>query len=476
MAGGKGPVTRGKGQGATEQRARDKASRAAAGGLGARLQGGWLLAVGLSLTCLLGLLACIPGQGSGRGGPATAAVRLTPLPTRAATPALQVDLALTEKDVKLGPLPLRAGFPFTITATIRNRDPGRPHPPVAAPVMVYLSAEREETGYAPFLQVLTVTVPATQSAVVQVPVRWNLSGGLYRLWIQANRLPQAWQDRMPSVPESDLGDNVVLLDLTVQPFDAYTSPLCPGRVDVEIGPQDVLPDPERQRVRVRIHNIGNRAVYNLPVIVVPVSDARPAQPTDEPSPVPSQQDGQAGQEASQLTGLAYTPAIAPCGGTAEVEVEMRPMREGESFQVQVNPEGWAGGLVEDDWENNAVAVAAGLTPGAEVPPGTGLVEYDFTLAPSDVESPEPWIVVVTVHNLGTRDAARVPVRIENAAGRKINDVVPLVQGNGLGVAAFRVGYLWTRGGTLTLTVNPAGGKNGYPEVDRSNNTTTFALP
>jgi len=39
-----------------------------------------------------------------------------------------------------------------------------------------------------------------------------------------------------------------------------------------------------------------------------------------------------------------------------------------------------------------------------------------------------------------------------------------------------VGTLWTRGGTLTLTANPAGARGGLPESDRSNNVTTFTLP
>jgi hypothetical protein len=190
-------------------------------------------------------------------------------------------------------------------------------------------------------------------------------------------------------------------------------------------------------------------VYNLPVVVM------------------------AGGQA----GIAYTPAIAPCGGTAEVIVALdRPLAEGTPLTVEVNPPDWTDGLAEDDFENNAVTLAVGLTPGQVVPPGGGLDEYDFGLAAGDVESPELWILEVTVHNQGTRDAAMVPVQVENEAGRKVSDAIPLVRGSGLGVAALRIGYLWTHGGKLTITVNPPDAKGAYPETNRDDNTTTFTLP
>jgi hypothetical protein len=70
----------------------------------------------------------------------------------------------------------------------------------------------------------------------------------------------------------------------------------------------------------------------------------------------------------------------------------------------------------------------------------------------------------------------VPILIENEAGRKITDAIPLVQGGGQGVAAFRVGYLWIRGGELTFTINPEGVEGAYPESVRDNNVATFTLP
>ena len=192
-----------------------------------------------------------------------------------------------------------------------------------------------------------------------------------------------------------------------------------------------------------------RAVYNLPVAFI----------------------------SDPLTGITYTPAIPPCGGTAEVYVETdRPFQQGESLDVQVNPKEWADGLPEDDLTNNQVAVSAGLTPGMVIPPGTGLEDYDFSIRSADIDTPESWIVFVTVHNRGTRDAAMVPIRIENEAGREITDSIPLVQGDGLGVAAIRVGYLWIPGGTLTFTINPEDAKGVYPESHRGNNVATFTLP
>jgi hypothetical protein len=294
-----------------------------------------------------------------------------------------------------------------------------------------------------------VTLHPTQSLEVTVPVDWNFAGGEHQLWVQVNRLPDAWQPHTPTLLETDISDNIILLDLIVDPFDAYASDLCSGRTDVEIGPTDVLPEPDQQRVRVRVHNVGNRAVYNLPIVVL----------------------------GDELMGIGYTPTIPPCGGTVEVAVDVnRPFEQGEALTIWVNPDEWDEKLPEDDYVNNKVAVVAGLAPGAVIPPVSELDDYDFSLTSADIEIPEMWIVLVTVRNLGTRDADMVPIRIENENGRKITDSIPLVQGNGQGLAAFRVGYLWIRGGTLTFTVNPEDARGAYPETNRDNNTATFTLP
>ncbi len=367
--------------------------------------------------------------------------------TQTAEPAvLPVDLTLNEEDLSLDPLPLRAGFPFTITAVIHNNADL-----LAAdvPVMIYVSAKQDKIGYRSFLQLLTVTLPASQTLPIDVPVDWNFAGGEHRLWVEVNRLPDAWQSRMPTLAEEDTGDNTVLLDLMIDPFDAYISDLCAGPVDVEVNPTDVLAEPDRQRVLVRVHNIGNLAVYNLPVIIT----------------------------GEQLTGITYTPAIPPCGGTAEVYVEIdRPFQEGEVLTVQVNPSDWAGGLQEDQTDNNQVTVTAGWAAEEAIPIPGGLEDYDFSLSTADIEIPEPWTVLIAAHNLGTRDAAMVPVRIENEGGRKLTDVIPLVQGEGMGVAAVRVGYLWIPGGTLTFTINPQDASGAYPEMNQENNVATFTLP
>jgi hypothetical protein len=269
------------------------------------------------------------------------------------------------------------------------------------------------------------------------------------LWVQVNRLPDAWQAGMLTQPEAETADNVALLDLMVDPFDAYASDLCSGRVDVEIGPADVLPEPQKQRVLVRLHNVGNRAVYNLPVVVM----------------------------GDQLAGVVYTPAIPPCGGFAEVYVAVdRPFQQGESLTVRVNPEDWGTWLQEDDFDNNQVSVAAGLAPGMSLPPGGVLDDYDFSINTADIEIPQMWIVMVTGHNQGVRDAADVPIRVENEKGRALTDSIPLIQGEGSGVIAFPIGYLWIPGGTLTFTINPEDAKGSYPETRRDNNVTTFTLP
>jgi hypothetical protein len=403
----------------------------------------------LALVSLLLLLGCGAGGEDNQQSLPTGAsgtVETTASAVTAEPAAPLVDLVLPEAEVSIEPLPLRAGFPFTLTAALYNN---ADVPAEDVPVMVYVSAKQEEIGYTSFLQLFTVTLPASQTVPLTVPVDWNFAGGEHQIWIQVNRLPDAWQDRSPTLPEVDTGDNIVLLDLMVDPFDAYSSDLCSGRVDVEIGPTDILPEPEKQRVLVRVHNVGNRAVYNLPVVVT----------------------------GDQLSGIAYMPAIPPCGGTAQVYVHLdRPFQQGERLTVQVNPSEWVGGLQEDDAGNNRVTVMAGLLPELISPPESRVEDYDFALTPADIETPEMWMVMVTVQNLGTRDADMVPVRVENKAGRMIVDSIPLVQGGGLGVAAMRVGYLWTPGGTLTFTVNPEDLKDAYPETNRDNNVATFTLP
>ena len=398
---------------------------------------------------VLALAGCGLGGSGAQGTPTTrplGEIRV-PLPTYAPLPEQPVvDLSLSEDDVSIEPLPLRAGFPFTVTAVVHNNWP------VAAedvPVMLLITANQEEIGFTSYTQLLTVTVPATQSLEVELPVDWNFGGGEHQLWLQVNRLPDAWQERAPTLAEEDTQDNIALIDLMIDPFDGYTSDLCAGRVDVEIGPADILPEPAQQRVWVRVHNVGNRAVYNLPVTIT----------------------------GSGATGIAYTPAIPPCGGTVGVYVPLdQPIEEGDSLTVQVNPELWASKLEEDDFENNQVSVTAGLAPGLSLPPVSGSEDYDFAISTSDIEIPEMWHVLVIVRNLGTRDAAMVPISVQNEAGRKLTDAFPLVRGEGTGIAAIRVGYLWIPGGTLTFEVNPADAAGAFPEANRDNNIATFTLP
>ena len=252
----------------------------------------WVLFIVLSLILLLA--GCAE---RGEGVPETPTVRpgtgnpIT-VPTYIPSPeAPVVDLVLLEDEILVGPQPLRAGFPFTVTALIHNR---LTIPAEDVPLLVLISAQQEQIGYTSYAELITVTVPASDSLQVDLPVDWNFAGGEHRLWLQVNRLPDAWQDRAPTKAEDNTRNNMALIDLIVDPFDAYISDLCSGRVDVAIGPEDVLPELDRQQILVRVHNVGNRAVYNLPIAVT----------------------------SGSATGLAYTSAIPPCGGTAEVHVKL----------------------------------------------------------------------------------------------------------------------------------------------------------
>jgi hypothetical protein len=406
----------------------------------------------LAVLCLLaacqgsGTRPTLATGGSAQTPQATSWPPASPWPRSTRTPdAPLLALSIRAEEIEMAPTPLRAGYPFTITGVIHN-DSAVPAPNV--PVLIHLSANQEELGYTSFIEIMSITVPASQSVPISVPVHWNLAGGEHHLWVQVNRLPNAWQPQAPTPPEENLADNVVLLDLTIDPFDAYVSDLCPGRVDLEVGPLDVLPDPDKQLVIVQIHNLGNRAAYNVPVIAL----------------------------SRMASGIAYSPAIAPCGGTTRVQIALdQPFVEGESFSVRVNPPDWEDGLVEDNYANNEVSVSSGLPGAAEQQLGS-LHDYDFRIDAAEFEVPQASVVLIRVYNIGTRDAANVPILVTNEAGRKLNDVVPLVQGSGSGVAAIRLASLWNRGGKLTFTVNPEGAKGGYPETNRQNNIATFAVP
>jgi len=437
------------------------------------------IAVSCAALFLLWLVAACGGTPAAEpasGSDAVLEAAVTPVsqaagPGGAAGEGEPVSLSLAAKGIKLEPLPLRAGFPFTITIPIHNNEPV---PAVGVPVMVYLSARQEQIGFSSFFRVMAVTVPATQTVQVTVPVAQNLAGGEYRLWVQANLLsaPIAEQAGTPTLPEVDLEDNSVLLDVAVAPFDAYASDLCPGRVDAAIEFAEIWLEPDLRRLHVRVHNVGNQALYNLPVVVTGGQAAGDTRHGEGPS--------------AEVSGVAYTAAIAPCGGTAEAVVELdRPLEAGDSVEVAVNPEDWPDGLAEDSFDNNhvrSVTLSPDQSPvllseGRVGAAGSGgaVVDYDFAISPEDVEIVRSGVVLVKVHNLGTRDAANVPVRIEAKSGRKVVDLIPVVEGNGLGLAAIQLGWLWSPKATLTLIVNPEGAKGAYPETNRDNNVVTFTL-
>jgi hypothetical protein len=91
----------------------------------------------------------LPGQ---RPEATSAAGSSTPTPeataaraTRTPEPPL-LALSILAEEIQLAPLPLRAGHPFTITGVIHNDSAV---PAADVPVLVHLSANREELGYSP---------------------------------------------------------------------------------------------------------------------------------------------------------------------------------------------------------------------------------------------------------------------------------------------------------------------------------------
>ncbi|HSJ55544.1 MAG TPA: hypothetical protein VLC95_00080 [Anaerolineae bacterium] len=398
---------------------------------------------------LLLLVAACAGEAEEEGRVQTRAVATaldaaeTPA---AATPIPRLALALDPADVTLAPLPLRAGVPFTLTTFIHNRSAV---PAADVPLVVHLSAIRDEFGYQAFTHVMTVTVPPSVSVPITVPVRWNLASGEHRLWIQANRPPDAWRGVLPAQAEANLADNAVLVDLWIEPFDAEVSTLCAGRVDLEIEPVDILPEPDAGRVLVTVHNLGNRAVYNVPVVVF----------------------------SSKASGVAYSPPIPPCGGTVRVPVDLEgELAQGDALTVRINPVEWAAEVEEDNYDNNEVAISAGFAPGVAPSPPQQPADYDFWVDSGGIELAQPGVLVITVQNRGTRDADGVPVQVETETGRKIVDRIPLVRGQGVGVGAIRISSLGVRTGALVVTINPPDSPDAYPEANRQDNVVIFNLP
>jgi hypothetical protein len=80
---------------------------------------------------------------------ATQAALLTRLPSlETPTPSVPlIDVSLGEQDLTIAPLPLRAGFPFTVTAVIHNHGLA---PATDMPLILYISADQEELGYTPY--------------------------------------------------------------------------------------------------------------------------------------------------------------------------------------------------------------------------------------------------------------------------------------------------------------------------------------
>jgi len=223
----------------------------------------------------------------------------TPTPN---VPSVQVSLA--PRDVSVKPLPIQAGYPFTITLVIHNDGGASPEP---AGDGLHLSRAGNDRLLS-LHGVLTVTLPSTRPVTLEVPVRWNLTGGENRLWAQVNRLPKAWQPESPTWPEEDKSDNSVLLELIVEPFDAYRSDLCSGRVDVEID-AGVVAERAASAFGCPSTTPGTRppttSRWSFP------AKTWRASPTHRPSPV---------------------------RGTAEVWVQVdRPLAEGESIAVNVTP-------------------------------------------------------------------------------------------------------------------------------------------
>jgi len=132
--------------------------------------------------------------------------------------------------------------------------------------------------------------------------------------------------------------------VAVAPFDAYASDLCPaGRCRIEFA--EIWLEPDLQRLHVRVHNVGNQAVYNLPVVVT-VARATAAKSS---GPFGRGTGPSADVSAWPTRPRSHRAAARPKWCRAG-----RPLEAGDSVEVAVNPEDWPDGLAEDSFDNNHV--------------------------------------------------------------------------------------------------------------------------
>ena len=176
------------------------------------------------------------------------------------------------------------------------------------------------------------------------PFLRELRDGGYAVAVSVNReLRDVVENRFywqaPEQAETDPSDNVVETRLTVHPFESYTSEACPPATNLAISALDIAlvrpdhsegasPAADSDFLAVTIHNVGNPALYSVPVQLV----------------------GAGGQSF-----YSYTLGLRPCGGTDRMFLPVNPAW-GEIFTLVLNPVDSGGAIPEEDYTDNEVTV------------------------------------------------------------------------------------------------------------------------
>ncbi|GAC1640138.1 MAG: hypothetical protein NVS4B8_07490 [Herpetosiphon sp.] len=237
------------------------------------------------------------------------------LPTVSPTPVPPfADLQIREEDVALTE-PLVEGLPFTVTVDVHNIGTlavdrtmvlfSVVRPLVSGDQNIFVGAG----GDGPIAPDGVVRVPiAIPASVAFTPGEYHYRASAYLLGGQG---------------DAQLHHNVAPIGVfTVAP--PYAD--CSGDPDVAVSRNDIVA--EGERMRITVHNLGRKTLYQVPLLVHPV------------------------EAGSKLDAFYLLPRILPCGGTTSVTA----FRQSRHMEVEVNPAGQRTSFEEQNRLNNRVLV------------------------------------------------------------------------------------------------------------------------